>query len=348
MSLFTLKNFTCAYNGKIALDIPELTIEEGTILGVCGANGSGKSTLLRALALLDSPTKGTLHYKGQPTTGNEFQIRKRITLLTQRPYLLKRTVLANIGYGLKVRGQKDNIEQAASMALKKVGLDPKSFLSRRHTELSGGEAQRVALAARLALKPQALLLDEPTSALDPESAEHILQAALRARDEDGCALIVVSHHADWLDSVADSIITLHHGRLAGQGRVNIIEGPWHSHTSGLCIKHLPDRQVIKAPESESCSAQSFFLQETAIVILGPTGKNINSAVENTMQYDSILRMNVISMTKTGTGFICLLQCEGLQLRVAILESHDSTTFIPAVGQIVEVGIALKNLHPEII
>jgi tungstate transport system ATP-binding protein len=97
-----------------------------------------------------------------------------------------------------------------------VGLAPGRFARRSWRELSGGEAQRVALAARLALKPRVLLLDEPTNNLDQESATRIKDAALAARDAWGATLVVVSHDLSWLTTVADRMVVLADGRITDQ------------------------------------------------------------------------------------------------------------------------------------
>lgn len=209
--LFELRGLVRSFGRREALVLDELDVREGEILGVAGHNGSGKSTLMMLLAFLDAPTSGTLRYRGRPCSGLDASLRREVTLLTQEPYLLKRSVAANVAYGLRVRGVHDT-EAAVGAALEEVGLEPATFLSRSWRELSGGEAQRVALAARLVLRPRVLLLDEPTSNLDPESAKLIHSAALAARDR-GTTLVAVSHDGAWLESVCDRIATMRCGRL---------------------------------------------------------------------------------------------------------------------------------------
>ena len=133
-------------------------------------------------------------------------------MLSQEPYLLKRSVQANVSYGLKIRGMSDT-RHPVRRALEKVGLDPARFSQRSWRELSGGEAQRVALAARLVLKPKVLLLDEPTANVDRESSELILRAVLDARNQWGTTLIIISHQLTWLRQIADHILALDYGRL---------------------------------------------------------------------------------------------------------------------------------------
>ncbi|MEZ0575743.1 energy-coupling factor ABC transporter ATP-binding protein [Halodesulfovibrio aestuarii] len=212
MSLYQLSNIAQIYSGRTVLTIESLTLEAGTITGIVGPNGSGKSTLMRMLAFLELPHTGNVLYKGVDTSIADTKLRREVTLLTQQPYLLKRSVQENIEYGLHVRGIS-NISGRAASALEEVGLSPAIFLTRNWFELSGGEAQRVALAARLVIRPSVLLMDEPTSSLDEESAERIRNAAVRAKNEHKTSLIIVSHDREWLRSVSDRTVLIRNGKI---------------------------------------------------------------------------------------------------------------------------------------
>jgi tungstate transport system ATP-binding protein len=211
-ALYTLKGISQAYNGRTVLNIDYLAIPRRSIIGLTGPNGSGKSALLRILAFLEDPVRGEVIFEGKPCSCRHNGVRRKVTLLTQEPYLLKRSVHANVAYGLKVRGKRNTTDQVAQ-ALKVVGLSPARFGQRSWHELSGGEAQRVALAARLILRPEVLLLDEPTANLDAESTKQIKEASLAARKEWGATLVLVSHDMNWLQSICDKILTLSDGLL---------------------------------------------------------------------------------------------------------------------------------------
>ncbi|MBS3731503.1 MAG: ABC transporter ATP-binding protein [Desulfobacterales bacterium] len=210
--LYELENIRQVYARRVVLEIDQMVVYPGEIIGLSGPNGSGKSTLLRILAMLESPVRGRIFFSGRPANPNDLQSRRQITLLSQSPYLLKRSVLGNVSYGLKLRGITGKKEKARA-ALSMVGLDPQEFAGRMWYELSGGEAQRVALAARLAIRPGALLLDEPTAYLDEYSAERIRSAALYAVEKWNTALVLVSHDHAWLGSVCQRILQMHRGRL---------------------------------------------------------------------------------------------------------------------------------------
>ena len=214
MPLYQLEDVRQIYGGQKVLDIHRLDIEVRTITGVIGPNGSGKSTLMRILAFIEEPASGRVTFQGRALSQVDLDVRRRVTMLSQEPYLLKRSVRANVSYGLKIRGMTDT-RSRVDQALRQVGLDPDRFAHRSWRELSGGEAQRVALAARLVLQPKVLLLDEPTASVDRESSELIQRAALDARNQWGATLIVISHHLNWLRQVADRILSLDYGRLVG-------------------------------------------------------------------------------------------------------------------------------------
>lgn len=208
--LISLESVRQVYNGRIVLSIDKLDIGKGDIIGLAGPNGSGKSTLLKILAFLNVPREGTVSFMGAPTSVNPGAVHRQVTLLVQEPYLLKRSVHANVAYGLRVR-KKSDITTKVHNALVEVGLDPEKFSSRQWFELSGGEAQRVALAARLVLKPKVLLMDEPTASLDTKSSRLIREAALRARKRNGTTLVIASHDLNWLTEVSDMTIHLEDG-----------------------------------------------------------------------------------------------------------------------------------------
>jgi tungstate transport system ATP-binding protein len=253
---FYLKDI-CHYFGNIkALDIAELEIKQGSITGLTGPNGSGKSTLLKILAFALQPTRGQVFYKGHQAYPFSQNVRSKITLLTQKPYLLKRTVFENIAYGLKIRKDTQKLKTRVGKALFDVGLDYEKFANRKWHELSGGETQRVAMAARLILKPEVLLLDEPVASVDVTSAKLIRQASLNAKQERGTTLVIASHDLQWLYSISDKHLSMFNGRMFSTGIENIIPGPFEKQNNIFHVKKMEDGQIITLPSPvpETCNA----------------------------------------------------------------------------------------------
>jgi tungstate transport system ATP-binding protein len=236
-----------SYTDKTVLEIEHLTVEPASIVGLIGPNGSGKSTFLRLLGLIEKPTQGDILFNATRVEPFSDEARFLITMLPQEPFLMKRSVFKNISYGLKLRGNGGNIADKVNQALSLVGLDSKDFARRPWYALSGGEAQRVALAARLALEPKVLLLDEPTASVDAGSAQLIKEVAVRARHELGTTLIVASHDWQWLYEICDEIFHLFRGKIFGEGRETIIFGPWKELSYGKWGKVLSDNQHVVVP-----------------------------------------------------------------------------------------------------
>ena len=240
--LYAIRGLTHVYRGKPVLSIDRLDLPRGGIIGVIGPNGSGKSTFLRLAGFVERPTAGEVLFDGKPAGPFAPEVRNRVTLLPQEPFLMKRTVLNNVAYGLRIRKANDHLADRVDKALSYVGLDGKDFAQRPSYALSGGEAQRVALAARLILKPEVLLMDEPTASIDALSAQLIKDAVLKARRDWGTTLIVASHDWQWLYGICDTVFHLLKGRFLGTGRENVLFGP-----VGACRERAVGKAARRRP-----------------------------------------------------------------------------------------------------
>ncbi|MHB8058282.1 MAG: energy-coupling factor ABC transporter ATP-binding protein [Desulfuromonadaceae bacterium] len=211
---FVITSVQKRYGEKIALELKKLVIWPGRIYILTGPNGSGKSTLLNILALLSKPELGAVMYAGERVLWKSRELgllRKKITLMHQSPYLFSGTVIDNVAFGLKARGMSgENLRRTVADSLAMVGLI--NFEERNVTQLSGGEARRVALARALAPKPEMLLLDEPLAHVDRESAEIIekLIASLPAR---GTTVVMSTHDSQQRERLGCEEIQLCGGRL---------------------------------------------------------------------------------------------------------------------------------------
>ena len=240
------------YGDKKVLDIDGLQIAKSSITGLTGPNGSGKSTLLKVMAFALKPSVGEVIFNGRKEFVLSPRVRSRVTLLTQKPYLLKRSVFENVAYGLKIRKDLGNLKNRIEEALENVGLDYGEFAHRQWHELSGGEAQRVAMAARLILKPEVLLLDEPVASVDTKSAGLIRKASLAARKDWGCTLLIASHDLPWLYECSDTQISIANGKIFSTGRENIIPPPYDLSRSDAPVKHLKNGEVNEHIRLPAC------------------------------------------------------------------------------------------------
>ncbi len=214
--LYSLRGVVKCFGEREALNLARLDLEAGMITAVEGPNGAGKTTLLAILALLTPPDQGRLLFAGQeaPHAGSRLTaLRQEITLVAQQAYLFDTSVVKNLAYGLRLRGlAREQREARVAEALAQVGLA--DFGPRRARRLSGGEMQRVALARALVLRPRALLLDEPFANLDPASAE-VFERVVGALPGQGCSVVLVSHAREQARRLAQRVISLREGCLAG-------------------------------------------------------------------------------------------------------------------------------------
>ncbi|HET7009723.1 MAG TPA: ATP-binding cassette domain-containing protein [Anaerolineales bacterium] len=198
------------YGRAFTLAIDDLQVRRGEILGLVGPTGSGKSTLLRLLHLLEAPTSGELEFEGRRVVHPaDLSIRRRITMVFQRPQLLRGTVLDNVCYGGGLRGLRD--EEKAREIL--ASLDLEHLADAPAFPLSGGEIQRVAVARSFALGCPVLLLDEPTANLDPAHVLLIERIILELREKASVTTVIVTHNLPQARRLADRVALLLEGRL---------------------------------------------------------------------------------------------------------------------------------------
>ena len=221
---------------RIAGTLPErhidvdLTCQGGAVTALMGHNGAGKSTLLSVLSgALDAPQM-TCTWEWPDGVSDR---RPKIATLEQKPVLFPHmSLLANVAFPLRCAGiSTDEAESRAQEALASVGLAP--FAQRRPAQVSGGQAQRTALARALVVAPDVLLLDEPMAALDVEAARGLRE--LIAQRFLGRTVIMVTHQIEDAAALDAHIIVLKGGRL-------LREGPW---------RELINQSMSRADESES-------------------------------------------------------------------------------------------------
>ena len=188
------------------------------VLAVVGPSGAGKSSFLRLLNRLDEPTSGTVlvdgsDYRQIPPR----DLRRRVGMVTQRPFLFPGTVADNLRFGALQRSEvlADSLVESL---LSRVGLS--GYASREITNLSGGEAQRVSLARALANSPEVLLMDEPTSALD-ESSKLEVESLIRDVIRDSrLTCVIVTHDFAQAARMAESALVLEAGRAVRNGPIS--------------------------------------------------------------------------------------------------------------------------------
>jgi energy-coupling factor transport system ATP-binding protein len=225
MPLITLDGVSYRYPEADRPALSDITtaVDPGEVILLRGASGSGKSTLLRCLnGLVPHSTGG--HFRGRvvvcglDTRGHPpRRLATHIGFVFQHPdaQFVLEDVEAELAFGLENLGlARPLMRKRIEEVIDQVGINP--LRRRRIDSLSGGERQRVAIAAALAMHPDALVLDEPTSQLDPQAAEDVLQVVLRLVAELGMTTVIAEHRVERIAPVVDRIWTLDAGMLRDQ------------------------------------------------------------------------------------------------------------------------------------
>jgi tungstate transport system ATP-binding protein len=223
-SMIEVTGLTQRYGEREVLQNLSLSIGKGEVFALIGPTGAGKTTLLRIIDLLEVPGAGEIYFDGKciPRSGKQrFEMRRRMSFIHQKPQVFNLSVYDNVACGLRWRGERKNrITEKVDHILEMVGLE--GYKNRNARTLSGGEAQRVALARSLVLDPEVLLLDEPTANLDPVSTAKIEQLISDVARQHNTTMIMATHDMSQGQQLADRIGVLLDGRLAQTGNVTDI------------------------------------------------------------------------------------------------------------------------------
>jgi tungstate transport system ATP-binding protein len=217
-----LRGIRVAHGARVVLDVPALDVTPGEVLALIGPNGAGKSTLLRVMGLLEPATAGTVCFRGARVSVEDgLAVRRRMASVFQEPLLADATVRANVGLGLRFRGEAGpRARRRVELWLERFGIAP--LADRQARTLSGGEAQRAALARALVTEPEVLLLDEPFAPLDPPTRESLLDDLGRILREEKVTTVLVTHDRSEAMALGDRVGVLMGGRLLQVGEAALV------------------------------------------------------------------------------------------------------------------------------
>ncbi len=232
----SVRNLNVFYSGQQALKDVSVDIPDKKITAIIGPSGCGKTTLLRSFNRLVDSMDG-VRVTGEVLLDGEnifdpktevTSVRKKMGLLSQRPYPLPMSIYDNVAYGPRIHGtrNKRELDRIVERYLKQSSLweEVKDRLNSPASGLSVGQQQRLCLARGLAVEPEIILGDEPTSALDPKSSQRIEQRFMELKEK--YTIVIVTHILRQATRLADYVLFLYLGEL---------------------VEHGPAEQVLQSP-----------------------------------------------------------------------------------------------------
>lgn len=222
--MIRIKNLSKTFDKSCNVDALKnvnLSIEDGDVCGVIGMSGAGKSTLLRCIAMLETPSSGSIEIDGKDIFSLKskelLDLKKSLGVVFQGYNLLmQRSIRQNIAFPLElIKMPKDQIAKRVDELLCLVGLSDKA--EEYPSQLSGGQRQRVAIARALASNPKVLLCDEPTSALDPLTTRSILKLLREINHTLGVTIVIITHEIGVVRSICNKVAVIDAGEIAESG-----------------------------------------------------------------------------------------------------------------------------------
>jgi phosphonate transport system ATP-binding protein len=239
--ILRVTNLTKSFGPRTVLDGVDFTLARGEVLAFLGANGSGKSTTLKCVMGLETPDSGSIVLDGTELSalrGTELaRARSSVAMVFQKIHLVpRRTALENVCAGAlgRLSGPASvsplffprALKEEAMAALDRVGMAERAH--EKAGRLSGGQAQRVAVARALCQRASVLLADEPVSALDPHAAEEVMALLAELAHEENLAVAAVLHQPDLAMRHADCVIGLVDGRIEYSGHISGLDASMQS------------------------------------------------------------------------------------------------------------------------
>ena len=259
-----------------AVEDASLALRPGHATALVGESGSGKTTVARLLASLYKPTSGTIRFrKDLVKAGGEGALRayrRYVQMVFQDPFSSLNpvhTVRYHLSRPLRMYGHAHSAEEETRLVtalLARVNLTPaEQFMSKFPHQLSGGQRQRVAIARALAAAPSVLLADEPVSMLDVSIRLDVLNLLLRLKEEEGLALLFITHDIASARYFAEETLVMYAGQMVEGGpSEEVIQQPKHPYTQ-LLLSAVPDPDRFASNAGQDVRKQSPQIQPISLV-----------------------------------------------------------------------------------
>ena len=303
-----------------------MAIEEGEFISLIGPSGSGKSTLLSVIAGILPPDRGEILLSGDDITGRRIQDRGIGMVFQDMALFPSMNVKKNIQAGMKEKDRKKRNELAGKL-LELVGLP--GYGKRSISSLSGGEAQRVALARSIAAEPRILLLDEPLSSLDAPLRKHLRAAIRMIHDSLGITMLYVTHDREEAFAVSDRIAIMHDGRIEAFGTA---EELYRKPSNLFTAFFTGEGTAIPASVlSEGASGTLFFRPENAQIA------DLDADSSSFPRHMIFRNAEIVSAEFTGDGYTLGLDWNGFQILArSIIQPRKKDVSVIILKEAVEI------------
>ncbi len=216
-------SFSYKNHSKKVINNLNLSIKEGSFVGIAGPSGCGKSSFIKLLTKLEKISEGTIYIEGKKIDAfSRKDIADTMALVPQNPFLIAGTIKENICYGMPKKVSDEEIKEAAKKAyiddfIESLPEGYETVLAEGGNNLSGGQRQRIAIARVFLRKPKILILDEATSALDNTSEKYIQQEIEKLKKENNVSVISIAHRLTTLEN-CDTILVFDKGNIVQEGK----------------------------------------------------------------------------------------------------------------------------------
>jgi molybdopterin-binding protein len=268
-------------------------LERGGITCIVGPNGSGKTAFLNLLGFIRPPRCGTVFFDGAPVDFRNarqvLRLRRRVGYLMQSPYLFNMRVQDNIGYGLRVRGVgKADIQRRVGAVMERLSLS--HLAGRGAHKLSGGEAQRVALARTFVLDTDIYLLDEPTANVDRRHVGHVETLINELNVERGATIVLTTHSQEQAYRLSRNLLSILDGRIRGARYENVFAGTVRLESDGLAKVYVSENVAFLLKGGRPGSNITIAIDPEAVIL---SGEELESSALNRFE-GRITRMEEVN------------------------------------------------------
>ncbi|MCY4666120.1 MAG: ABC transporter ATP-binding protein [Acidimicrobiaceae bacterium] len=333
--MLTVSGVTVSFGMNRALDGVDLEVATGEVVAILGPSGCGKSTLLRAVAGLQPLDSGEVRWDGQDLAGLPVHRRDFGLMFQEHALFSHRDVAANVAFGLRMQKMEAaSRSRRVREVLSLVGMA--GFEERQIATLSGGEAQRVALARSLAPEPRLLMLDEPLGSLDRPRREELTEELRHLLRAVGVTVLHVTHDHDEAFAVADRVAVMQSGRIA---RIGAPAEIWHDPRHTEVARFLGHANVVTVGEGGAVPWGRLHAARGAVVVRADAFRRMDGSFADA---DDTVTGTVADARFRGDRFELTLRTVPGDVELLVRDllpaaTGDTITYAVDVGAVVSVG-----------